>query len=276
MRLGCTSYTYPADILTNVHRLAGRVMDVELVIFEVRDPTRDLPDRACIAELASIASDHDMSFTVHLPLDLRLSHSSREASCERARQVVDSTMGLGPYGYIVHLDDGRWDKVHLKRQLGGPAGSSSSEGHTVTPASAPDPGEWLENSLASLEALAPYAGGTAPLCVENLEMHSPEMIDAVLEALPVSCCIDVGHLWVTGQAVVPLLERWLPRARVIHLHGVDGTDHLSLDKSPPEKLDLVTSLLADFQGVVTMEVFNEHDLVTSLAAFRDSLERVQG
>ncbi len=273
MRLGCTSYTYPADILTNVRRLAGRVMDVELVIFEVRDPTRDLPDRSCIAELVRIASDHDMSFTVHLPLDLRLSHGTREASCERARQVIDCTMELGPYGYIVHLDDGRRDKIHVPWQSGGTAGPSGSEGHTVR--SGPGSGEWLENSLASLEALAPSAGGAARLCVENLEIHAPEMIDAVLEAIPVSCCIDVGHLWVTGQAVVPLLERWLPRARVIHMHGVDGTDHLSLDRSPPEKIDRVTPLLADFQGVVTLEVFNERDLETSLAAFQDSLERVQ-
>ncbi|MCX7010033.1 MAG: hypothetical protein NTY53_22795 [Kiritimatiellaeota bacterium] len=33
-RVGVTSYVYPADILPNVERLAGRVDDVELVLFE--------------------------------------------------------------------------------------------------------------------------------------------------------------------------------------------------------------------------------------------------
>jgi len=51
-RLGTTSFIYPATWSVNVERLAGRVDDVELLIFEAtRD--RDLPDEAELAELAA-------------------------------------------------------------------------------------------------------------------------------------------------------------------------------------------------------------------------------
>jgi sugar phosphate isomerase/epimerase len=249
MRLGSTSYVYPADILTNVRRLAGRVMDVELLLFEVRNAKRDLPDRACISELKSIAAEHCMTYTVHLPLDIVLGRVDRAESVDRAAMAIEATIELDPYGFIVHLEDGNRDKIH-------------------------NPGTWLENSLKSLETLANVAGSSESLCVENLEMHAPEMLDAVLAELPVSCCIDVGHLWVTGQDDLPLLKRWLPRARVIHLHGVGHRDHQSLDKMPSASLDPVALLLSDFPGVVTMEVFSETDLGNSMRVFRDALRRV--
>jgi len=42
-RLGTTSYVIPADILANVRHLAGKVQDVELVLFEVDDGPNNLP-----------------------------------------------------------------------------------------------------------------------------------------------------------------------------------------------------------------------------------------
>ncbi len=62
MRLGTTSYIYPADIITNVRRLAGKVQDVELVIFELDEGSNGLPDDDTIAELNALSADarHDL------------------------------------------------------------------------------------------------------------------------------------------------------------------------------------------------------------------------
>src|SRR5512138_1637445 len=86
-RLGTTSYIIPADILPNARYLAGKVRDIELILFEVDDGPNNLPSPEVIDELTHIAQQHDMTYTVHLPLDLKLGEdgSDRDQSCS-ARQ----------------------------------------------------------------------------------------------------------------------------------------------------------------------------------------------
>ncbi len=246
MRIGATSYTYPADILTNVRKLAGLVQDVELVLFEVEDPDRDIPSRALVHELRQIASDHDMTYTVHLPLDLGLASSSPDWAV--ARRVIDSTWALSPAGFVVHLV-GR-----------------SDEGMT-------DTARWLENAVASLKVIAGESCPLEEICVENLENQPRAIMDSILERVGVSCCVDVGHLWKEGLDAAPFLESWLPRARVVHLHGVGSRDHQRLSLMPESKLSPVVSLLRrSFEGVVTLEVFSEADLMDSLRTLREMLK----
>ena len=76
-RIGATSYIIPDDILPNARYLAalGEVQDIELVLFEVDDGPNNLPSPETVAELAALAGAHGLTFTVHLPLDLRLGAS---------------------------------------------------------------------------------------------------------------------------------------------------------------------------------------------------------
>ena len=85
-RLGTTSYIIPADILSNVRYLAGKVRDVELVLFDVDDGMNNLPSPDEIEQLLMIASQTDLTYTVHLPLDLRLAEGD---SIDKARRVID-------------------------------------------------------------------------------------------------------------------------------------------------------------------------------------------
>lgn len=105
-RLGTTSYIIPDDILPNVRYLAGKVDDVELVLFEVDDGPNNLPTRETINELKNAAASHGLTFTVHLPLDLRLGDGGDEnhASLIKARKVIDCTHDLNPLAYVLHLD----------------------------------------------------------------------------------------------------------------------------------------------------------------------------
>ena len=68
-RLGSTSYVWPADLVPNVRRLGPLVDDVELVLFDLEDRS-NLPDKATVVELQALARAHDLTYTVHLPLDL--------------------------------------------------------------------------------------------------------------------------------------------------------------------------------------------------------------
>ena len=247
MKLGTTSYIYPADIITNVTRLAGRVSDVELVIFEANSDS-DLPDKAAVDQLAQLAADHSMTYTVHLPLYLGLPNNLE--SVERALKVVRVTKELTPHAYIIHLDGNA------------EAGSEELD-------------RWVDDSCDVLQALGDELEGLDRLCVENLDGQSPAMVSAVLDRLPVSCCVDVGHLWKQGLDPLPCLDLWLPRCRVVHIHGVGKSDHKALSLVSEAGLDPVVEVLRDrFGGVLTLEVFSEKDFDESLAAFQAAMDRV--
>ena len=79
--------------------------------------------------------------------------------------------------------------------------------------------------MRALELIAADVDEPARLCIENVEAWDPEYFTPVLEALPVSRVIDVGHLWLRGEDPRPHVERWLPRTRIVHLHGIAERDH---------------------------------------------------
>lgn len=247
-RLGTTSYIISAGILPNVRYLAGKVRDVELVLFEVDDGPHNLPDDEQIAELRSISRDYDLTYTIHLPLDLRLADdgSHGHTSLAKARRVIDCASELHPWAYVLHLD-----------------------GKSVRNGTAPgNMDRWQEQAVQSLQIVGQWTGDMKKLAVENLEGYALDFYEPVLAQIGVSRTVDIGHLWLDGHDPVAYLCNALPRTRVIHIHGIAGRDHQSLAHVPAEKLRAVVDKLvcADYRGVFTVEIFSEADFLTSLAA----------
>jgi len=199
---GTTSYIYPADISSNVRKLAGKVGDVELVIFELEHES-NIPDGETIRELMHLGNEYGMSYTVHLPLDLELGGDT--PGIAKALSVIDLTAALNPAGYIVHLDG-----------ILSPGGSSR-----------------VEKSLQAIDVLTSAVADPKLICDENLETENPLFIDASLNSSPVSTCIDIGHLWKAQLDPLPIID----------------------------------------QGIMTIEVFSEKDLISSMASLRSSMER---
>jgi sugar phosphate isomerase/epimerase len=248
MRLGTTSYIYKAGVITNVRLLAGHTQDVELLFFELDDTWNSLPSEEDIDELVQLSSEYDLTYTAHLPLDLYLADD--DPAIEKAITVIETTRRLKPHAYIIHLDSKYRDPDH-------------------------DFKTWERNALKSLEILMEVVGDPAKICVENHDTQLPSIIDHILDLAPVSCCPDVGHLWKHGHNALKYLEQWLPRARVVHLHGVSDSDHRSLAFAPPAQLDpIVDTLNRHFRGVVTIEVFNKADFLESVEIFWNSLARL--
>lgn len=255
-RLGATSYIIPADLVANARYLAGRVSDIQLVLFDLDGGPGNLPSPGAARELAAIAADADLTFTVHLPLDIRLGDhgESDHVSTLKARKVIDCTRDLNPLVYITHLD-----------------GRTVKEGATAAQLA-----QWQDYSVRALGILAEWAGGAEKLAVENLDSYPPDFFLPVIERAPVSRCVDVGHLWLDGHDPLPHLRAALPRTRIVHIHGIDERDHASLARTPPKKLDPVVELLLreNYSGVLTLEVFGEEDFQTSMAAMEESLRRI--
>lgn len=245
-RLGTTSYIIPDDILPNARYLAGKVRDIELILFEVDDGPNNLPSPEVIRELTMIAQDHDLSYTVHLPLDLKLGEdgSDRDQSLIKARRVIDCTGGLDPWAYVLHLD--------------GKSVRTSTDARLIR--------RWQDQSLRALEIVSDWAGGADKLAVENLETYPLDFVQPVLDRIPVRRCVDVGHLWLDGHDPIPYLQAALPRTRVIHMHGIAERDHRSLAFMQQEKVSAVWRELIrmNYQGVLTLEIFSEEDFASSL------------
>lgn len=256
-RLGTTSYIIPDDILPNARFLAGKVRDIQLVLFELDDQS-NLPDRALVNELNALAADNDMTFTVHLPLDLRLAADGEplHISLVKARRVIESTLDLNPLAYVVHLE--------------GKAERESNDPDVLR--------RWKDQAVGSLRAAAGYCGDIKRLAVENLENYPVTFNDAVIREAGSSRCVDVGHLWLDGHDPVDYLNGRLQETIIMHVHGIGKRDHQSLQLMPEEKIDsLFQHLLeCDYTGVLTLEIFSESDLAGSLSAVEASLSRLRG
>ena len=247
-RLGTTSYIIPDDILPNARYLADKVSDIELILFEVDDGHNNLPSPEVIRELSKIAQHHDMTYTVHLPLDLKLGEdgSERDQSLVKAKRVIDCTLDLDPWAYVLHLD--------------GKSVRTSTDAQAIQ--------RWQDHSVRALEIVSEWAGSPNKLGVENLETYPLDFIQPVLDRVPVSRCVDVGHLWLDDNDPIPYLRAALPRTRVVHIHGIAERDHHSLAHMPHHKVQAVWDELVrqSYTGVLTLEIFSEEDFTSSLEA----------
>lgn len=250
-RLGTTSYIIPDDILPNARYLAPLVDDIELVLFEVDDGYNNLPDRSVINELNSIAQDDDLTYTVHMPIDLNFlgDQNSLNETLAKAKRTIDHTLPLNAWAYVLHLDG---------NELRSPSPTLSKQ-------------QWQEKALNFVAHLSLWLGDASLLAVENLENYSLDFWDDIIRLANTRRCIDIGHLWLNAHPPVPYLEQRLVDTRVIHIHGIDERDHSSLRHVPKAQLEAVFDELTrqNYQGVITIEVFNQEDFLSSRDVFQE-------
>jgi len=250
LRLGAPSCLLAADLATNVAALANRFDDIELVLFDVPGHGCNFPDATEVAELARLAAAHDLTYTVHLPLDL---HRDRADALEQAARAITAARPLAPVAWVAHLD-----------------GTALMDSPTPAVVAA-----WQAQAEAVLTQVAAWTGAPECLCVENVERWDPACFAPVVDRLPVSRCVDIGHLWLEGRDPLAAWRAWGPRARVVHLHGVNGRDHVGLDQMTPDQLEpVVRALVTGFAGVVTFEMFCDAELDRSLAVWHETVGRL--
>jgi sugar phosphate isomerase/epimerase len=252
-RIGTTSFVTPASWLENARRLAGRVEDVEILLFETPIAgSGPAPDE--IAALARLGRESRLSYSVHAPLDVALASADgarRRASVEAIRCAIEITAPLAPHAVVVHVFPGERE--------GEPPPS--------------DGGAWQRRAAESLRAVLETGLPPAALCIETLDRDCAA-VEPVIEELGLSVALDVGHLARDGVPFDEVLARNLGRTRVVQWHGTDpsGRDHRSLRHYPRADAVRLLRALSGWDGVLTLEVFREGDLEESLALLGE-LER---
>jgi sugar phosphate isomerase/epimerase len=244
-----------------VARLASVVDEVELLLFESQTPD-SLPHGAELDRLAGLAGDHDLTYTVHLPVDVDLgavAPRDRRLAVDTLAHICHRTRHLPVTSYTLHLPY--------------PAGAAHQAGEI---------GRWQDRTRAGLEAL--LASGVAPqhLSVETLD-YPFEWVFPLVDALDLRVCLDIGHLilyakkTVIGDDLSKALERYLARTTVIHLHGVAaGRDHRPLDELDDTLVNLVLERLWQdrYHASLSLEVFGQEALERSLARFHSAWQQI--
>lgn len=242
-KIGTTSYIYPDDILPNVHKLQGRVNDIELVLFEA-DNAGNIPTQKDLRELRRISNKRGLTYTVHLPLDINLGSemdSERKDSVENARALVERLSAINPYAYILHLN------LPIKAE-----NNLASWQHRVN--------ESLHKVIEGQPDIV------KKIAIENLS-YPFRYVDSLITDNKFSVCVDIVHLIAMGIDPVKHLKKYFSMTRVIHLHGVNGRkDHVSLKYLDAGLIRRITRFLKNnaYRGVLTVEVFSQADFEESM------------
>ena len=248
-RLGTTSFILRDDILPNVHYLKDKVDHIELLVLET-DEQSNYPSPETIAELNAVATDHDLTYTVHLPLGIKLGspdETRRRKYVEAVLRAIEATAPLNPLAWDLHLEQNDTEP------LDGPA--------------------WQAACITSLNELKAGGADPARIGVETLEFDFAQTVP-VLDETGFAITLDIGHVWYRNYDEAFYLAHYLPRAISFHMHGFnEERDHKSLHHIPPQQLkrflDAVSARPNAARLPVSIEVFDEKYLTPSLEALNE-------
>jgi sugar phosphate isomerase/epimerase len=240
-KIGTTSFIYPDSYVQNVKILAPYLDEIELILFE--STPNSLPSKHEIKELFALSNKYDLSFNIHLPLDLSLGTpepSTRHFAIETIKKVMDLTTSLSPTTYTLHLPYGEIDfeNERIKR--------------------------WKEHTYNSMDTLCSFGFNSRTISIETLN-YPLEWVEEILIDFNLSVCMDLGHLILCGLDMKDVFNRYKNRTSIIHLHGAnENQDHQPLDLLSKSNLKTILQILKQFKGIVSIEVFSYDHLNASL------------
>ena len=242
-RLSTTSFIHPAGYSDNVRLLAPLVDEIELLFLE----SAHLPSAGQISELRALADTLEVTYNIHLPMDISLADPSPDIR-RRSREVVLRTL----------------ERVR-------PLNASTHTLHVTFSMPDRDPSiieTWQARAVESLHRLlAETTVDAKDLTVETLDFPPLWLVPVILP-LDLPGCVDVGHIIRFGFNLEETLDLFSGRIRMFHLHGVTGQqDHRALNHLAPEARNYLTPLLKNFHGSVSLEVFSVDDLADSMNCF---------
>jgi sugar phosphate isomerase/epimerase len=249
-KLGTTSFIHPAGYSDNVRLLAPLVDEIELLFLE----SAHLPSSSQISELKTLADTLNVTYNIHLPMDISLADRSpgiRHRSQEAVLKTLEHVFPLNASTHTLHVTFAMPDKH--------PASVEA----------------WQACAVDSLNRLLTEAPVRADgLTVETLDFP-PRWLIPVVSQLDLPVCVDVGHIVRFGFDLQEALDLFAGKIDIFHLHGVTGhQDHRALNHLAPEARKKLTPLLKNFRGSVSLEVFSVEDLMDSMNCFSQMMAQV--
>jgi len=237
-----TSFIYPDHYIPNVRMLGPYMDEIELLLFESRGVDA-IPSKGVVAELGQLAREFDLTYNVHLPTDVSITDRNpiqQKAAVETMIQVIERVQPLCPSALVLHLP---YNETSFKKS------------HAAI---------WQNRVYKSLEKILSVVENSSIIAIETLD-YPPELLADIIVDLDVAICLDLGHLMVYDYDVLEVYNKYASVTSVLHLHGVENRcDHTTLERLSAESFEPVRQILAEFTGVVSVEVFSFENLDSSL------------
>ncbi len=251
-RLGTTCFILNEDMLTNIHFLKSKVDHIELFTYEngaIATPS----ETSLTIELLDIADEFDLTYSVHLPIGLKLGspdNNKRKEGVDAVLRAIDATLSLKPLAWDLHLEQNYMNQ--------------------------PPDASWQDACILSLEELKMNGADPSRIGIETLGF-AYEPIVPILDQTGFAVTLDMGHVWFGALNEDYYLEEILPRAVSFHLHGFsEQQDHKGLHlidcKSLQRFLTALDARSSTEKIPVSLEIFSQCCLEKSLNA----LARVTG
>lgn len=241
-RIGTTSFIYPDYYVPNVRILGPYLDEIELLLFESAQ-VDSLFSRSVINELHLLSQDLNLTYNIHLPTDIAINDPDsikQQFAVDTLIHIIERLEPLNASSYALHIPYhlAFFDERHVKK--------------------------WQEVVYHNLERILAAGIPGNKIAIETLE-YPYEMLNPILSELPLSVCIDVGHLIMHGYDFDSVFKSYYSKTLIIHLHGIENNiDHQSLIKLSKQVLDSILKQLNTFTESVSLEVFSFEDLNTSL------------
>ena len=240
--IGTTSFIYPDDYAPNVKKLGPYLENIELLLFESNN-TDALPSKPVIGELASLAKDFNLTYNVHLPTDISISSrdpQQQSIAVETISRVAERVAPLSPTTLTLHV----------------PYNDDSLAEDNVK--------SWQERVIKNIAKILVNGTPSHLISIENLD-YPFEFLVPLISELDLKICLDCGHLILHGDDIEKIFNTYSAKTAIIHLYGVQTNHfHVALDQLPVKSMISITSLLAKFIGMVSLEVFSHAHLEASL------------
>lgn len=225
LKLGGTSFLLHAGYVPAMRFAAERCEDVALLLMETGEKGELLATAEEIREIGRIVRGEGVSLHVHLPTEATFgTPENARAVVDKAVRAIERSAPLEPHTFVLHVDF-----PELRGKLLGKGGGRADCGQGNGPAGPGANGtplckgvteEQFAQTAEALRQIAACLPLPEQLAIENLETFPTGFWDGWLEGTPYSRCLDIGHVWKDGGDPAPLLAAWLPRVRLIHLHGL--------------------------------------------------------
>jgi sugar phosphate isomerase/epimerase len=247
-KIGTTSFIYPDGYIPNVETLGPYLEEIELLLFE-STPENHLPDKEEISKLGLLAEKYQLTYNIHLPIDLYLGDENlteRSRAVDSLKRITKLVSPLSPSTCTLHLiynsDTYNLEKVN----------------------------RWQRDTYDSLSRLMESGINAADISIENLN-YPFEWIETFISEFDFMVCLDFGHIFQYALDADIILDGYREKISIIHINGFEkNRDHISLDRLSQEQLRQIMNTLRAFQGTVSLEVFSFSDLTTSLNLLENS------